>query len=137
MEIRITNSYALQVCKDEDPNEAYFKQDNEDYINYWNTHDTAINNGTGQVRLSAPTDDWGALQRDWDAFEATTTGVKPVANYQFQPRNPYLHRDASMTRTHAMHLNGAQSFYEVWMFNMNLFFELPPDRFTECAGVGS
>lgn len=100
----------------EDANEAYFRQDNEDYINYWNSHDTALNNGIGTSyapRLSAPMDDWGALQADWDAFEATTTGVKPLETYQFQPRNPYLHREQGATRTHAMHTTGAQSFYEV------------------------
>ncbi|CAE6368077.1 unnamed protein product [Rhizoctonia solani] len=50
-------------------------------------------------------DEWAQLQADWDSFEATASGIKPVQprTYQFQKNNPYL----AETRTHAMHRHGA------------------------------
>ncbi|CAE6430679.1 unnamed protein product [Rhizoctonia solani] len=50
-------------------------------------------------------DEWAQLQADWDSFEATASGIKPVQprTYQFQKNNPYL----GETRTHAMHRHGA------------------------------
>ncbi|KDN46232.1 hypothetical protein RSAG8_04459, partial [Rhizoctonia solani AG-8 WAC10335] len=50
-------------------------------------------------------DEWSQLQSDWDSFEATASGIKPVQlrTYQFQNNNPYL----GETRTHAMHRHGA------------------------------
>ena len=40
------------------------------------------------------TAEWDALQREWDRFEATAVGMKPVArsaeDYVFQTDNPYL-----------------------------------------------
>lgn len=55
--------------------------------------------------------EWDTLQRDWDAFEATATGMQPVgasgststatsgAGYRFQTNNPYV----SQTHHHAHH----------------------------------
>ncbi|CAE6430898.1 unnamed protein product [Rhizoctonia solani] len=50
-------------------------------------------------------DEWAQLQADWDSFEATASGIKPVQprTYQFQKNNPYL----TETRTHVMHKHGA------------------------------
>ncbi|ELU42521.1 peroxisomal targeting signal 1 receptor [Rhizoctonia solani AG-1 IA] len=50
-------------------------------------------------------DEWAQLQSDWDSFEATASGIKPVhpRRYQFQKNNPYLNE----TRMHAMHKHGA------------------------------
>ncbi|KAG9097590.1 hypothetical protein FRC06_007384 [Ceratobasidium sp. 370] len=49
--------------------------------------------------------EWAHLQDDWDEFEATASGVKPVEprGYRFQKNNPYL----SGTRTHELHRHGA------------------------------
>ncbi|KAI0302639.1 hypothetical protein BC826DRAFT_1089741 [Russula brevipes] len=76
---------------EEDANEAYFRQDNQDYANYWEAH-------------HAP--EWQQLQRDWERFEATTTGVRPLAEYQFQHGNPYLLGERSYN--HAMHGGSSQ-----------------------------
>lgn len=56
---------------------------------------------------SAQQKEWDMLQNDWDTFEATAAGLKPVAStssatangYAFTPHNPYL----TSTRTHALH----------------------------------
>ncbi|KAF8210544.1 hypothetical protein K438DRAFT_1904013 [Mycena galopus ATCC 62051] len=48
----------------EDPNDAYFRQENAD--------------------TNAQSNEWGHLQADWDAFEATSTGIHPVVQYEFQ-----------------------------------------------------
>lgn len=100
---------------EEDPVDAYFRQENEAYINYWQgtglldgAHaSNGVNQGLDQVA------EWERLQRDWDSFEATATGLKPVANYQFQLNNPYLLGEASRTRHHVLHSEGRNSLYEV------------------------
>ncbi|EUC64282.1 peroxisomal targeting signal 1 receptor [Rhizoctonia solani AG-3 Rhs1AP] len=50
-------------------------------------------------------DEWAHLQDQWESFEATASGIKPVQprTYGFQKNNPYL----AETRTHAMHRHGA------------------------------
>ncbi|KAF8420964.1 hypothetical protein L210DRAFT_919896 [Boletus edulis BED1] len=87
-----------------DPHEAYFRQENAELTEYWNAH------YTGPATRTVPTvqekNSWHEMQRDWDAFEATTLGVKPVANYQFQTNNPYLLGDR--TQHHAMHMSHSQ-----------------------------
>jgi peroxin-5 len=94
-----------------DPNEAYFNEENAGYARYWNAHHARPE----QEQHEHP--DWGRLQSDWDAFEATTTGVRPVGlhGYQFQTGNPYLQRDRSVAQTHhhAFHDQRPQSFFEV------------------------
>lgn len=57
-------------------------------------------------RPSAQQQEWDALQHDWDNFEATASGIKPVAStssniagYSFAQNNPYVYS----TRTHSMH----------------------------------
>lgn len=99
---------AAYVRQAEDPHEAYFRQENADFTDYWNAHHTGPAAHTVQGRSA-----WNEMQRDWDAFEATTTGVRPIANYQFQTNNPYLLGDSSTTRQHAMHMSLSQRVYEV------------------------
>jgi peroxin-5 len=89
---------------EEDENEAYFRQDNEDYTNYWNAHHTYVPSAV------APSAEWQQLQRDWDKFEATSTGVRPLSEYQFQHGNPYLLGERSFN--HTMHAE-VRSFPEV------------------------
>ena len=95
---------------EEDANAAYFRQDNEDYANYWKAHHAPV------PPLVTPNQDWQRLQSDWDRFEATATGVRPLAEYQFQPGNPYLLGERSYH--HAMHGGSAQldPFSEVRSF---------------------
>ncbi|TDL25903.1 TPR-like protein [Rickenella mellea] len=93
----------------EDPNEEYFRQDNEDYIQYWNASAEQQVHGTSSVNEQAR--EWGSLQQSWDSFEATATGIKPISNYPFQQHNPYLLGSSSRTHNHAMHTT-SQSFYE-------------------------
>ncbi|KAF8270265.1 hypothetical protein EI94DRAFT_1723182 [Lactarius quietus] len=74
----------VNIGSEEDANEAYFRQDNEDYAKYWNAHHTFV------PSVVAPSPEWQQLQRDWDKFEATSTGIRRLSGYQFQPGNPYL-----------------------------------------------
>ncbi|KAF9482155.1 TPR-like protein [Pholiota conissans] len=91
----------------EDPNDAYFRKENNDFIQYWNEPRT--NQGPSST---AETRSWDALQADWDKFEATSTGIKPVSQYQFQSNNPYLLGDSSRMRNHLMHTQGRESVPE-------------------------
>jgi len=99
----------------EDANDAYFRQDNEDYIDYWNAHHTHVS------PLVTSSQDWQQLHHDWETFEATTTGVKRLAEYQFQPGNPYLLGERS--HNHVMHGSSMQnhSFSEVGSFFQALY----------------
>jgi peroxin-5 len=61
--------------------------------------------GVGPTRISEQEHEWSHLQQEWDNWEATSTGVQPVAStsrapsvfeqstsgYQFTARNPYLY----------------------------------------------
>lgn len=90
--------------REEDPNDAYFRQDNEDYIRHWGQSDD-MNSVRSLVQPQAPQEaaSWDRLQEDWDNFEATSTGIKALNNYQFQHNNPYLLGDSSRTKHHLMH----------------------------------
>jgi peroxin-5 len=94
----------------EDANDAYFRQDNEDYIDYWKAHHAPVS------PLVTSSQDWQQLHHDWETFEATTTGVTRLAEYQFQPGNPYLLGERSLN--HVMHGGSMQrhSFSEVGSF---------------------
>lgn len=101
------------VASEEDDIDAYFRRDNDSYIDYWNNQEKQKDARPGQQ--SADQENvWGAMQDSWDSFEATTWGVKPIDTYQFQPHNPYLHKEAlnSRTRHHSMHSDAG--FYEVF-----------------------
>jgi peroxin-5 len=121
------------VYQEEDANDAYFRQENAEYTQYWNAH----HNETAEHVTVAMnhTSDWDRMQRQWDLFEATATGIKPVDNYQFQENNPYLLGDRSGTRHHMMHLNERQSFFEVclvWRFFVCLKCLMPVHSVPEC-----
>lgn len=94
----------------EDANDAYFRQDNEDYIDYWKAHHAPVS------PLVTSSQDWQQLHHDWETFGATTTGVKRLAEYQFQSRNPYILGERS--HNHVMHDGSMQrnSFSEVSIF---------------------
>lgn len=95
----------------EDLNDAYFRQENEEYAQYWNEYSTQT---VSQTQTASPESAaWDHLQRDWDQFEATSSGIKPVSNYQFQTNNPYLLHDSSRTRHHTVHLDELQTSHEV------------------------
>ncbi|KAI0743482.1 TPR-like protein [Daedaleopsis nitida] len=97
--------------RQEDPNDAYFRQENEDYI----AMQAALADSHQQERsfpFRAQEFEWANLQRDWEAFEATAHGLRPLSNYQFQLNNPYLNGEASRTRHHTVHAGYTQTLYE-------------------------
>ncbi|TFK26528.1 TPR-like protein [Coprinopsis marcescibilis] len=94
------------VMEEEDPNDAYFRQENLDYANYW-SREAAEKQG-----VTPDGQDWDRLQRDWDQFEATATGITEVSRYQFQENNPYLVGESSSTRHHLLHGGGRQAVLE-------------------------
>ncbi|KAH9831276.1 TPR-like protein [Rhodofomes roseus] len=100
----------------ESPIDAYLRQENEEYIRMQQEHDTVPAPDTRYEWWNTsqrPQDaDWGRLQRDWDSFEATVTGIRPLAHYQFQPHNPYVLGEASSTHHHAMHSDTRNSIFE-------------------------
>lgn len=85
---------------DETLEDRFWRQENAEYQSYWNDPHPPV--------ISHETPDWDKLQSDWDRFEATATGIKPVSVYQFQPNNPYLVGDSS-TNNHMMHTQGSHS----------------------------
>lgn len=89
----------------EDPNEEYFRQENEEYAR-----------ASSQSRTAPQANPhWDQLQQQWDSFEATATGIKPIENYQFQSNNPYLIGEQSKPMDNITH-DGTQrhhSFSEV------------------------
>ncbi|KIJ49653.1 hypothetical protein M422DRAFT_28020 [Sphaerobolus stellatus SS14] len=78
----------------ESEEDLYWQQENADYQTYWNN----ARQQPGQY--FSP--EWDKLQTDWENFEATASGIKSVAAYQFQPSNPYLLGDSS-TQAHRLH----------------------------------
>lgn len=104
---------ALEALQEENAADAYFRQENAEFANYWNEHHNgqALEHAQSAATTSQGAE-WGHLQDQWEAFEATTTGIKAVEAYPFQQQNPYLAGDRSRTRHHTAHLQGPQSFYE-------------------------
>ncbi|KAG2150938.1 hypothetical protein DEU56DRAFT_779216 [Suillus clintonianus] len=90
-------------------NDAYFQQENEEFSKYWDAHYTGP---VPHTKSAGEQGSWHELQRDWDAFEATSTGIKALINYQFQENNPYFLGDSSKTRHHAMHVSEVQRVYD-------------------------
>ena len=82
--------------------DAYWRQENADYQSYWNARQK-------DERQFNP--EWDKLQADWDNFEVTSTGIRPVTVYLFQANNPYLLGDSS-TRAHSLHSHKGH-FHEV------------------------
>jgi peroxin-5 len=96
----------------ENENDAYFRQDNAEYAEYWKGMHGAA------PRLAQPATaqdaEWANLQQDWDNFEATATGIRALSNYQFQENNPYVLGNSSRTtHQHEMHANGYREMYDV------------------------
>lgn len=88
----------------ETENDRYFREENEAYKKYW---DEDRQQASAPGASTAQTQEWGALQDQWDRFEVTNTGIKPVSSYVFQTHNPYLNRNgSSTTRHHSMHASG-------------------------------
>ncbi|ORY89823.1 hypothetical protein BCR35DRAFT_287869 [Leucosporidium creatinivorum] len=70
---------------------------------------------TTERELSAQQKEWDVLQADWDNFDVTASGFKPVAStsstlagYGFAQNNPYV----QSTRTHSMHTSAPTSNYD-------------------------
>jgi peroxin-5 len=104
----------LEEGQKEDPNDAYFRQDNTDYAQYW--HNIEVGLAPPVTTTSSSLSDtaaWDQMQQQWDQFEATTVGIKPVQLYQFHPNNPYLLGQSSSTHHHSMHLDRVQAANEV------------------------
>jgi peroxin-5 len=104
-----TNLPEQQVQVHEDEVDAYFRRENVEYTRYWNDIDVSVASKAHTANPDAAS--WDRLQDDWDKFEATATGIKPVDSYQFQHNNPYVIGDSSTTHHHEMH--GHQSIFEV------------------------
>ena len=100
----------------EDANDVYFRQENAEYTRYWTGVDV---NTPSAHTTNLDVASWDKLQNDWDKFEATASGIRPVESYQFQDNNPYLIGDSSKTRHHAMHSH--QSIVEVRLCQFFLY----------------
>ncbi|KIM45239.1 hypothetical protein M413DRAFT_441922 [Hebeloma cylindrosporum] len=96
-----------QQKAEEDPNDAYFRQENADFVSYWNETQPPQ-----EFTNTAETIAWDKLQADWDNFEATSFGIQPISQYQFQSSNPYLLGDSSRTQHHLQHTQGRNSVLE-------------------------
>ncbi|KAJ7496110.1 hypothetical protein B0H11DRAFT_2001880 [Mycena galericulata] len=99
---------------DEDPNDAYFRQDNAEYQRYWEEANAqAAQASTSQLQTSQLQNaEWDKLQADWDSFEATSTGIKPVDQYIFQSNNPYVSDTPSLATRHHLSHHGRQAFLD-------------------------
>ena len=64
-----------QEQESEDPNDVYFRQENRDFAEYWTNYHSATAHVAGP---SAEARAWADMQREWDRFEATSTGIRPV-----------------------------------------------------------
>ncbi|KAJ7188016.1 hypothetical protein C8R46DRAFT_1053356 [Mycena filopes] len=82
--------------EEEDPNDAYFRQENAEYQHYWEQANAPPQASTSQLQNT----EWDHLQADWDNFEATSTGILPVDRYAFQRNNPYFSDTPSFTTRH-------------------------------------
>ncbi|KAJ7902083.1 hypothetical protein B0H14DRAFT_2669831 [Mycena olivaceomarginata] len=89
---------------EEDPNDAYFRQENAEYQRYW----AAQANAQASTSATPQSAEWAHLQADWDAFEATSTGIQPVMQYVFQRNNPYVSNAPSLTTRHHLAHGGRQ-----------------------------
>ncbi|KAH7108490.1 TPR-like protein [Auriculariales sp. MPI-PUGE-AT-0066] len=97
--------------------DAYLRRDNADYQRFWQdaqaSQASSSSAAAAASKWSDPrTAEWDALQQGWDAFEATATGMQPVArggeDYIFQTENPYLVGESSTFRS-AAHADGVYS----------------------------
>lgn len=121
----ITTPSSSTQEREQDVNEAYFRQENDDYKAWWEAHHAGpsttagLSNTTAGPSAMSPMlreiGQWYEMQNAWDEFEATTTGVRPVVEYEYQKENPYLKEEAGMggTRNHTMHTGAVDRIYEV------------------------
>jgi peroxin-5 len=91
--------------------DRYLRLENEEYKEIWSAHDNALFASRIQGALANITHhesdaSWGALQADWEKFEATATGIHPVTQYTFDLNNPWL--QGTSTRHHSFHEFGMQ-----------------------------
>lgn len=96
--------------EEEDPNDAYFAQENIDFMEFWHNSDSQRH--LTREEETAQMKEWGELQDSWDSFEATASGIRHIPNYQFQPHNPYVAGAEYLTRNHLAHMDASQAFYE-------------------------
>lgn len=90
----------------EDEDSLFWKTENEDFKKFWEgTQQKEQQPLAGESQAAG----WDRLQRDWEIFEAVTTGIQPVNMYQFQANNPYVLGNSS--RQHWVH--AGQSYMEV------------------------
>lgn len=94
--------------------DAYWKQENADYMKFWD--DVAKNRSVPAKVVESSS--WFKLQDDWDRFEATSRGIQQIHPYQFANNNPYLLGQGSSTHHHAMH-HGQTSALEVCSIIVN------------------
>jgi peroxin-5 len=79
----------------------YFRQENEEYIQYHNEQYEEQPQVFGAQDHNVA--EWDKLQDDWDAFDATSAGIR-LSGYQFTPNNPYLVGErSSKTLNHMRH----------------------------------
>lgn len=88
--------------------DAYWQAENRDYRDYWDKAATLPLQMELPATMSAQQREWGQLQKSWDAWETTATGVKQTAtgHYPFQKNNPYtfdsLSKEARLTNGQGM-----------------------------------
>jgi peroxin-5 len=107
--VHFKSTYDTMPLMGEDEEDAYWETENRSYATYWG--EAAMSNGVPSTRMIVPPlqeqgpqgKEWDTLQRSWDQWEATATGVKRVYEYQFQQNNPYLVGQSSTTRHHMIH----------------------------------
>ncbi|KAF5370608.1 hypothetical protein D9758_001919 [Tetrapyrgos nigripes] len=85
----------------QDDNDRYFEQENAEFAGFWNQ----VHSQTG-VSEHGMHSSWDKLQQEWDQFETTAEGIKPLNLYQFQRNNPFLLGSSSRTRNHSLHDQG-------------------------------
>lgn len=88
--------------------DEYFRQENDAYIGYWHGSPDPAQSTAAPPQAA----EWDRLQYDWDRFEATATGIRAMANYQFQAHNPYLVGETS-SRHHLMHTAERNTLHDV------------------------
>ncbi|KAI6098976.1 hypothetical protein EDD16DRAFT_1661217 [Pisolithus croceorrhizus] len=121
-----TETHSSISAHQDDAHEAYFQQENEDFRAWWEAHYTGPSTSTAEsatagtpaspavLQKRKEVGRWHELQDAWEQFEATTTGVRPVVEYEFQEENPYTggNLEVGETRHHAMHVGGVERTYE-------------------------
>ncbi len=92
--------------------DEYLRTENEEYADIWSEHDdmryaSRIPGMFSRTQRmpTAEEAEWGALQADWDRFEATSSGIKPVEQYNFAQSSSLA---GDSTRHHSYHDYSAQ-----------------------------